>query len=149
MSVFYSRVARSLIFLQLLTAVSWRWVYFPSISWPGALIVYIQSNGTKIKGSACGRTCVLCQPKSRKRCFGKMSMTSNCDVTNSSHQIQMTTICHWMKLPLKMFCVRHCPLVLTTKITHLPSLLFSKQDQVNSVVRRVYLAITAKLVPTE
>ena len=26
-------------------------------------------------------------------------MTSNCDVTNSAHQIKMTTICHWMKNP--------------------------------------------------
>jgi len=24
-------------------------------------------------------------------------MTSNCDVTNSAPQIQMTTLCHWMK----------------------------------------------------
>jgi len=39
--------------------------------------------------------------------------------------------------------------VLTTKLTHLRSLLFRQQDGVNSVVRRVYLAITAKLVPTE
>jgi len=28
-----------------------------------------------------------------------MDMTSNCDVTNNAHQIQMTTICHWMKPP--------------------------------------------------
>jgi len=28
-----------------------------------------------------------------------MNMTSNCDVTNSAHQTQMTTICHWMKSP--------------------------------------------------
>jgi len=26
-----------------------------------------------------------------------MTMTSNCDITNSAHQIQMTTMCHWMK----------------------------------------------------
>jgi len=37
-----------------------------------------------------------------------MNMTSNCDVTNSAHQIQMTTICHWMQTPMKIFCVRHC-----------------------------------------
>jgi len=34
-------------------------------------------------------------------------MMSSCDVTNSAHQIQMTTICHWMKPPMKIFCVRH------------------------------------------
>jgi len=30
------------------------------------------------------------------------------DVTISAHQIQMTTLCHWMKPPMKIFCVRHC-----------------------------------------
>jgi len=30
-----------------------------------------------------------------------MNMTSNCDVTNSAHQIQMTTICHRMTPPGK------------------------------------------------
>jgi len=39
------------------------------------------------------------------------------------------------------------PLVLTTKVTHLRSLLFRQQNRVNGVVRRVYLAITAKLDP--
>ena len=39
--------------------------------------------------------------------------------------------------------------MLTTKVTHLRSLLFSQQNGVNCVVRRVYLAITAKLDPTE
>jgi len=37
-----------------------------------------------------------------------MTVTSNYDVTNSTHQILMTTICHWMKSPMKIFCVRHC-----------------------------------------
>jgi len=38
-----------------------------------------------------------------------MNMTSNYDVTNSAHQTQMTTICHWMKPPpMEIFCVRHC-----------------------------------------
>jgi len=37
-----------------------------------------------------------------------MTMTSNRDVTNSAHQIQMTTICHWINPPhIKNFCVRH------------------------------------------
>jgi len=36
-------------------------------------------------------------------------MTSNCDVTKSEHQIQITApLCHWMKPPIKIFCVRHC-----------------------------------------
>jgi len=37
------------------------------------------------------------------------------------------------------------PLVLTTKVTHLRSLLFRQPNGVNCVVRRVYLAITAQL----
>jgi len=34
-----------------------------------------------------------------KRWFGNMKMTSNCDFTNSAHQIQMTTIWPWRKSP--------------------------------------------------
>jgi len=34
-----------------------------------------------------------------KTLFGNMNMMPKCDVTNSTHQIQMTTICHWMKSP--------------------------------------------------
>jgi len=40
--------------------------------------------------------------------FENMNMTSNCGVTNSAHQIQMTTICHWMNPSTKIFSVRHC-----------------------------------------
>jgi len=32
-----------------------------------------------------------------------MNMTSNCDVTNSAHQIQIASICHWFSL-LDSFC---------------------------------------------
>jgi len=32
--------------------------------------------------------------KPPKRWFGKMNITSNCDVTNNTYQIQMTTIGH-------------------------------------------------------
>jgi len=35
-------------------------------------------------------------------------MTSNCDVTNNPHQIQMTIICHWMNPPHENFL--HTPL---------------------------------------
>jgi len=37
------------------------------------------------------------------------------------------------------------PLVLTTKVAHLRSLLFKRPDGVNCVVRRVYLAIIARM----
>jgi len=60
---------------------------------------------------------LLCQQTSLKRWFGNMEMTSNCDVTNSAHQIQMTTI--WTKSLIKIFCVRHC----------LYWQLFAKQEQ--------------------
>jgi len=42
---------------------------------------------------------LLCQQTSPKRWFGKMDMTSNCEVTNSAHQIQMTTIWPWTETP--------------------------------------------------
>ena len=41
--------------------------------------------------------CILCQQTSPKCLFGNRTMTSFCDVTNSAHQIQITTLCHWMK----------------------------------------------------
>ena len=53
------------------------------------------------------KMCILCQQTSPKRWFGNRTMTSFCDVTNSTHQIQMTTLCRWMKPPMKSFCVRH------------------------------------------
>ena len=49
------------------------------------------------------KTCILCQRTSLKRWFGNRTMTSNCDVTNSAQQIQMTTLCHWMKPPHENF----------------------------------------------
>ena len=39
----------------------------------------------------------LCKQTSPKHWFGNMTITSNYDVTNSAHQIQLTTICHRMK----------------------------------------------------
>ena len=83
------------------------WVYFCPISQLGALIVYIQCNDTQNKGNGCRRICILCQQTLPKRWFGNMNMLSNCDVTNSAHQKQMTTICHWMNPPMKIFCVHH------------------------------------------
>jgi len=45
------------------------------------------------------KMCILCQQTSPKRWFGDRIMTSFCDITNSAHQIQMTTLCRWMKPP--------------------------------------------------
>ena len=63
----------------------------------------------KNKGSACRRICLWCQQTSLEN----MNMTSNCDVTKSAHQIQMTTIIHWMTPPWKFsaYATGHlCPL---------------------------------------
>ena len=76
---------------------------FPPIPQLGALMVYIQCNGTHDKQSVCRRICSLCQQTSPKRWLGHMNMTLNCDGTNSAHQMQMSTICHWMKTPHENF----------------------------------------------
>jgi len=47
------------------------------------------------------KMCILFQQTSPKRWFGNRTITSNCDVTNSAHQIKMTTLCHWMTPPWK------------------------------------------------
>jgi len=46
---------------------------------------------------------ILCQQTSPKRWFGNRTITSNCDVTISAHQMHMTTLCHWMKPPHEDF----------------------------------------------
>ena len=99
MSVFYwSVLTRRLTFLQLLTAVSWRWVEFIFLRYSnlehwGFLFRAMTQN----KGSACRRIYQLCQQTSTKRWFRNMNMTSNCDVTRSARQVQTKIICHWMK----------------------------------------------------
>jgi len=55
----------------------------------------------EIKGVRVEKYALFCQQTSPKRWFGNMDMTSNCDVTNSAHQIQMTTIWPWTKPPWK------------------------------------------------
>ena len=46
----------------------------------------------EIRGVDVEKYALLCQQTSPKRWFGNMKMTSICEVTNSAHQIQMTTI---------------------------------------------------------
>ena len=53
----------------------------------------------EIRGVDVEKYALLCQETSPKRWFGNMEMTSSCDVTNSEHQIQMTTIWPWTKPP--------------------------------------------------
>ena len=97
MSVFYFPVLiRSLMFFAVMNCFVVALSYFPPLFKLGALKVYIQCNATLNKGSACRRICLLCQQTSPKRWIGNMNMTSNCDVTKSAHQVQMTNICHWM-----------------------------------------------------
>ena len=52
-------------------------------------------------GECVGNNMHIMSTNFAKTLFENMSMTSNCDVTNSAHQIQMTTICHWMNPPWK------------------------------------------------
>jgi len=61
----------------------------------------------KIRGVDVEKYAYYINKPRQKRWFGNMTMTPNCDVTNSAHLIQMTTICHWMKSPMEIFCVRH------------------------------------------
>jgi len=53
----------------------------------------------EVRGVDVEKDALLCQQTSPKRWFGNMEMMSNCDVTNSEHQIQMTTIRPWTKPP--------------------------------------------------
>jgi len=46
----------------------------------------------EIRGVDVEKYALLCQETSPKRRFENMEMTSNCDVINIEHQIQMTTI---------------------------------------------------------
>jgi len=46
-----------------------------------------------------------------------MNMMSKCDITNSAHQIQMTTVCHWVKTPQWNFL--RAPLLSNNGITML------------------------------
>jgi len=57
----------------------------------------------EIRGVRVEKYTLFCQQTSPKRWFGNMYMTSNCDVTNSAHQIKMTTIWPWTKNPHENF----------------------------------------------
>jgi len=105
---------RSLIFLQLWTACLSVEFIFPDILTWSADSLYSAQWHIK-QGSACRRICLLCQQTPPKRWFGNMNMTSNCDVTKSAHQIQMTTICHWMKNPHEIFL--RTPLVVVNALS--------------------------------
>jgi len=57
----------------------------------------------KIRGVREEEYAILCQQTSPKCWVGDVNMTSNRDIPNSAHQIQMTTIFHWMKSPHENF----------------------------------------------
>ena len=57
----------------------------------------------EIRGVRVEKYALLCQQTSPKRWFGNMDMTSNCDVTKSAHQIQMTTIWPLTQTPHENF----------------------------------------------
>jgi len=72
--------------------------------------------------------CILCQQTSPKRWFRNRTMTSFCDVTNSAHQIQMTTLCHWMKTPHEKFLRK--PLVIVNNIVSMATQLSQIQNKI-------------------
>ena len=93
----------------------------------------------KIKGVDVWEICILCQQTSPKRWFGNMEITLNCDVTDSAHQIQMTTIWPWTKPPPWKFSANatewntllrelHIPSALTIIILERYSAFFQKCD---------------------
>ena len=57
----------------------------------------------EIRGVDIEKYALLCQQTSPKRWFGNVEMTSNCDVTSSANQIQMTTIWSLPKTPHENF----------------------------------------------
>ena len=74
-------------------------LFFPdSLTWSADRSYSVQRQIYN-KESGCRKICILCQQTSPKRWFGSMEMTSNCDVTNSAHQKQITTIWPWTKPP--------------------------------------------------
>jgi len=57
----------------------------------------------EIRGVDVEKYALLCQQTSPKRWFGIVEMTSNCDVTSSANQIQLTTIWSLPKPPHENF----------------------------------------------
>jgi len=65
----------------------------------------------------CAEEYAYCANKLRQNVgFGNMNTTSNCDVTNSGHETEMTTICHWMKLSPQENFLRTPLLVLVVRM---------------------------------
>ena len=73
----------------------------------------------EMRGVRIEKYALFCQQTSPKRWFGNMDMSSNCDVTNSAHQIQMTTIWPWTKNPHENFL--RTPLIQTHFGSSLPA----------------------------
>ena len=82
---------------------------------------------------------------SLKRWFGNSTMTSHCDVTNSAQQIQMTTLCHWMKPPMKIFCVRHYSRTTCGPRLWVPDLDLSISSRKNVSRPRLFLIVSRSL----
>ena len=72
-----------------------------SLTWTAQFIFSAMPH--EIRGVDVEKYALLCQETLPKRWLGNMEMTSNCDVTNSKQEIQMTTIWPWTKPPLWKF----------------------------------------------
>ena len=85
-----------------------KFVFYPSnLKKKTLLLIISKSMGANAPPFRRPWICILCKKTSPKLWFGNMNMTSNCDVANSPYKIQITIMCHWMKPPTKIFCVRH------------------------------------------
>ena len=108
-----------------------------SLTWSAENLYSVQWN----KGSGCRKIWILCRQTSPKRWFRNMEMLSNCDVTNSAHQIQMTTIWPWTKPPWK-FSAYATGLGLETCLETRVLKPRSRRSQVSSRSRRISVSIS-------
>jgi len=65
-------------------------VSYDSVTWIANSLYSVQWH-TKQGEWMYRKMCMFCQETSPKHWFGNRTMTSNCDVTKTAHQIQMTT----------------------------------------------------------
>jgi len=81
--------------LQLWTLVSQHWVYFPPISWLGALIIHIQCNDTQNKGVSVDEYAYYVNKRRQNVGLETWIWRQIVRSQKTAHHKHMTTICHW------------------------------------------------------